>query len=276
MVLAVLFIFRLNTIGQAKTDGTIIVVDASKNEIVIAADSRTSGTNTYSDDNCKISAFGDKIVFTASGRTGSRSGPTKFWDAHAIALREFERLTRKGAPDDLPINLAQAWGIAIKKKIEYRISQRVHVLAGLDDSLIMSAFFAGVRKDGSILAVIEKISYEVLKDGTPQIERSQPNILTSSQFPQFLGKGDIIKEFDAGQTLRADQWRHKLIPLIRASTDQVATEAIEEVRLTIDNLATAKFNAKGVPFSEVGYPIAAIRLTSKGAEWIERGNCPQK
>src|SRR5277367_3510248 len=63
-------VFSLNAFGQMETDGTIIVFDGSEKEFVIAADGRTSSSNSYSDSNCKISTFGNKVIFTAQGRVG--------------------------------------------------------------------------------------------------------------------------------------------------------------------------------------------------------------
>jgi hypothetical protein len=275
-VFCVLIFLRLNAVGQMETDGTIIIFNASEKEIVIAADSRGSGTHSYTDDKCKISAFGDKLVFAASGRTGLRNEPTNYWDAYAIAREDFKRLTRKGTSDDLPIDLAKAWEISIKQKIEDRQDNGVDVVAGLDSNAIMFALFAGVRKDGSILTVVEQITYEVGKDGKARIVYRSPHILDAKDFPNWMGRYEIIEELKAGQTFRSDQWRRKINAVVSASPDPVAALAIEQVKLTIDNLGPTKKNYAGVPFSEVGYPISAVRLTSKGAEWIEKGNCPQE
>jgi hypothetical protein len=104
----------------------------------------------------------------------------------------------------------------------------------------------------------------------------QPHILNwPDEFPWFLGKNDILKELYAGDTFRSDQWSRKIIAAVRISPDPLAARAIEEVRLTIENLKPTKVDAKGVPFSEVGLPIAAIRLRTDGADWVEHGNCPQ-
>src|SRR5579863_4036214 len=99
-------IIRPKAAGQIKPDGTIIAATGSEKEIVIAADSRKSGTDFYTDDECKISAFGDKIIFAASGRTGGRHNPSAFWDAYAIAGEQYKMLTSKGSSENLPFDLA--------------------------------------------------------------------------------------------------------------------------------------------------------------------------
>jgi len=62
----------------------------------------------------------------------------------------------------------------------------------------------------------------------------------------------------------------------RFSADPVVFATKYFVSLTIDNYPAMRTDSKGTPFSIVGGPIAVARLTTKGVEWIEKGNCPQK
>jgi hypothetical protein len=84
--------FGLNASGQVKTDGTMVVVNASEKELVIAADSRRfSPSSYYSDDTCKISIFGGKLVFTVAGRAGPKVKPnSQFWNAFTVARQQFQ------------------------------------------------------------------------------------------------------------------------------------------------------------------------------------------
>src|ERR1700722_6954920 len=278
-ILSILLILisRLNATGQTETDGTIIVFNSSEKEFVIAADSRTSGTRTYADDDCKISAFGNKVIFTVSGRAGTRNKPTEYWDAHAIAKENFNRLAAKIGSDNFTIELAQAWGMAIKIKIEERRDRGVTIVGGLNaNDPMMSAPFAGVRRDGSVTAVMETVDFEVGTNRKIQISYSPPYTLRNTDAPNWMGEHEVIDELKRGGTFQSDQWRRKIDATVRASHDQIAAVAIEQVRLTIDNLPPSKKTVKGVSFSVVGYPISAARLTGKGVEWIEKGHCPQK
>jgi hypothetical protein len=274
----VLIFLRLNAIGQMESNGTIVIITASEKELVIAADSRRNSPYSYVDDDCKISAFGNKVIFAASGRAGPRNDPTsQFWDAHAIARQQFQRLfASKSTSDTLALELAKAWGMEIKKEIEKRLRRKLKVLAGIDDYAIMTGFFAGVRKDGSVMGVMQAVTYEDMKNGGTQINLPSPRSVASTDYPAWLGRSEIIRELYAGRTPRSQQWGRKIIEIVRASPDRLAARAIEEVRVTIENLPPEKTDYNGVPFSVVGFPISAIRLTSEGAEWVEKGNCPQK
>jgi hypothetical protein len=270
-------VFRLSAIGQVKPDGTIIVITASEKELVIASDGRRFDPNFYSDDVCKISTLSDKIVFTVSGRAGPKVKPNfQFWNAFTVARQQFQRLSAKGTSDTLPFELAQAWGVAIKKEIEKRMKRGVDVVRGLTDHAILSGIVAGIKSDGSIIAISEAITFEPLnRTGAIRIVATPPYILKPTDFPWWMGKGDIIKELVQRRTFRSDQWNRNIEAAVNSSSDPIATRAIEEVRLTIENLEPTMTDSRGVRFSAVGLPISALRLSSKGLEWIQKGNCPQ-
>lgn len=270
-------VFRLNAIGQVKPDGSIVVITASEKELVIAADSRRYDPNFYADDTCKISRLSNKIVFTVAGRAGPKVKPgSRFWNAITIARQQFQRLSAKGVSDTLPLELAEAWGVAVKEEIEKSMDRGVNVISGLTDNGILSAIFAGVKRDGSIIAVSEPITYEPInRAGAIRIVMGQPHILQPADFPWVLGKWDIVKELVQRKTFRSYAWNQKIEVAVNASQDPIATRAIEEVRLTIENLEPTMIDSKGVRFSGVGFPISALRLSSKGMEWIRKGNCPQ-
>jgi hypothetical protein len=268
-VLCVL-ILKLNAFGQVKPGGTIIIINASQQEVVIAADSRTSGAHSYSDGNCKISTFGNKVIVSISGRSGERHvSDSRFWDAFTIAREQFKRITLKGAAKNLPLDLAKAWGVAIKKEIGKMLSRDHTLLSGLDHNAIMSAVFAGFVNTRRVV-VTEAVTYEDRGNLPPRIIVSEPHVLAEDEFPHWMGRHEIIDQLDGHNA-----WSNQVIAIMKISPDPIAAEAIEKVRLTIDHLPPTRVTDAGVPFSEVGYPISAIRLTSSGAEWIQQGNCPQ-
>jgi hypothetical protein len=278
VAVGMILIVRLNAVGQVESDGTIIIVNANHEEVVIASDSRVSGPHSYSDKDCKISAFGDKVIFAASGRIGLRNDPTsEFWDAHAIAKQQFQRLSGKGTPDASPLELAKAWGTAIKEEIEKRIRRSSDVLSGIGNEPIVGAIFASFDRAGDPIVVGQGVTYKFGNNGKIRIILMRPHVLTwPKDFPWALGKNDILKKLYAGNSFETDQWTRQIVAAVGANPDPLVARAVEEVRLTIKKLPPTRVDAKGVPFSEVGYPISAIRLTNKGAEWIEKGNCPQE
>jgi len=269
--------WRLNAVGQIESGSTIIVVTANERELAIAADGRTSGPDSYSNKGCKISAFGDKVVFTVAGRSGPRNDPrSPMWDAHAIAKQQFRRLSAKTAPDALPLELAEAWVAEIKKQVDKRIRLTgSRIVAGLDDDNLMTAVFAGVKKDGTIAAAQATVTYLVRDSKNVDLIPIAKAMPISTSFPWILGRRKILDEM-ATDTPTAKAWRDAIELDVKRSSDQIAERAIADVDLTINNLPKTNVDRKSVPFSVVGPPISAVRLTSKGIEWIRKGNCPQK
>lgn len=88
---AIIVLLPYSAFAQAQ-HGTVIVVNFTKDKVIIAADSRAMNSDTRrppDDCRCKISAFGKKIVFTTSGTAvfmkGSTSDPVQGWDNSQIA-----------------------------------------------------------------------------------------------------------------------------------------------------------------------------------------------
>lgn len=273
-------VIGLNAAGQSDApSGTIIVVNASQHELVIVADSRENGTNSYDDEDCKISAFGNKFVFTASNRVGRRNDPnSKWWDSHAIAKKQFAIGIRKHRADDLTASeLARDWAIAIKKDIEQRLAApKAPLLAGLDDNRIVYGFFGRITPNGIVDAASETISYTQPETGRIVINTPDPRSLrVPEDFPQTFGRADIIKEIGLHSSVRGDEWNRRMREKMKSSSDPTLTQALELVRVTIDNLPPDRTDNKGKPFSVVGYPISGIRFTNNGIEWTDKGNCPQ-
>jgi hypothetical protein len=141
LCLAFFGLIRLNAAGQEKADGTIIVINSANNEIVFAADTRTAFGDSYTDDSCKIRAFGDKVLFAASGRDGVRDKRTHvyLWNANTIAKNLFLAATKKGASTHLTEQLASSWGIAVKEHLERDIVRDKKVaLSGMESDGTMT------------------------------------------------------------------------------------------------------------------------------------------
>jgi hypothetical protein len=69
LVLTVIALWSYSAFAQAQ-HGTVIVVNFTKDKVIIAADSRAMNSDNRrppDDCRCNISAFGKKIVFTTSG-----------------------------------------------------------------------------------------------------------------------------------------------------------------------------------------------------------------
>jgi len=274
-----ILILRLNAVGQIESHGTIVVINSSQNEIVFAADGRSAKASSYSDDDCKISAFGNKVVFAASGRRGlwNRSTRSYEWDAYTLARKEFRSFTSKGTPQSVVEQFASSWGIAMKKELEIDIAaDQTHALANVEDDHVLAlGAFAEFKRDKTFLIVIEKITYEITANGKVIVKAFVDHRITNPE-SYYIGKGEIIRELDAAQTPRSREWRRDFDMGLGFSSDPIVFEATKLVRLTIDNYPPTRTDSKGKKFSIVGGPIAVARFTPKGVEWVEKGNCPQK
>src|ERR1022692_704454 len=263
----------LSAIAQTESSGTIVIAQWTRDEIVIAADSREINGSSYSDSSCKIAALGNKLVFSASGRIGARDPVTNklLWDGVTIAHKEFLAISNNGASDHLAKRLAEAWGFAEKEQFERHGEV---VLRGLEDNKITSGIFADFERDGTLSVVEEHVTYEKLVDGSVRIKDDSDPVDPSATPVDILGRSEIVTELLDRKTSRAIAWRKKLRLKLDATDDPLLENAIDWVQLTIDNLSKTKRDSHGVPFSVVGPPIAAIRLV-RGAntEWIRKGKC---
>ena len=267
---------RLDAAGQIGADGTIVIINSSKKEIVFAADSRTTFRHSYSDEECKIHAFGDRILFAASGRGGQRNKITHAysWDATAFARNAFVTAGKKGTSEHLPEQLASSWGIAMKKQLEKDVAaDRSLALADTekDGTLAMGAF-ADFEKDGSFLIVIEKLAFSISVDGSIKIDAFVDHRATRPEGPYYIGKGEIIRELDAG-TPRSKEWKRNIDLGMGFSPDPTVFLAQALVQLTIDNYPATKVDGAGKRFSIVGGKIAIAKLTPNGFDLVVPGSC---
>ena len=257
----------ISAAAQTESAGSFAVAEWSKNEIVIAADSREIHGNTYCDCSCKISAFGNKVIFTATGRT--TPGLDRQWNAYALAAKQFQTLTAKGTPERVAQRLASVWGESVKQEFE-RLGDGA--LTGLDNNYISSGLFADFEKDGTLLIVIAQITYERRPAGTKISALTKLVDLSLGNYS--LGHADVINQLNATKTKETSEWMDQLQRKVRGSKDEVAAEAIGVVDLTIEHLSKDMFDSNGSRFSVVGPPTAAVRLIrGKGVEWVQRGKC---
>ncbi|WP_260735978.1 hypothetical protein [Tunturiibacter lichenicola] len=269
-----IFVLALRAGAQVEA-GTLIVLDSSLDEIVVAADSRAYSTFWQKDDTCKISAFGNELIFAASGIGGSLS-PDKnaAWDTHTVAKGMFVSLSHKRTAEPMPLRLAKAWGEEVKKKLEESLAKDPKILSlqGEDGNILTSGLFAGF--DGGFpLTVLAQVTYAISADRhiTTSLSIGPP---TRLPMERFLGKTDIAEEFFEQKTDRSRKWTKDLSKNAHPSRDPLAANVIGTVRISIEN--EPAINLGNRMLSPVGGPIDAVRLRrASGTEWIQRKpNCP--
>ena len=269
--------FVLN--AAARTEfGTIVVLNSSQNEVVVAADSRSTVGARHFDDRCKITALGNSLLFAASGYTGEGtfdavSGrPLHLrWDTHRIAREEFLRLARERETRAVPLELARAWGGRVTQRVESDLaSDRNSVLASLDGDVVTSAVFAGFD-EGALLTVTAQITYVLTR--RPQLRFQVINVNRSPR-AVFLGEDAVAEEFVADQTKRAKAWNAEAKTEATSAKDQVAFYSKRFAQLSVRYDRGKTLNGRIV--HDLGGPIDVVRLRRGGGiDWIERKpNCP--
>lgn len=255
----------LRASAQIETHGSIAYADWSQNEIVIAADSRQMSGESYSDTGCKVATLGTKLIFAATGR-----GRVGTFDIYALAPKLLPSIPHKGASKELARKMADAWGKQVKDEF-----QRVGDIAveGLDPGYVSTGLFADFETDGSLLVAVAKITFD-RKQGGIEVFSHTKIVPTSPATSYTLGHNEILNELAARATPRGIAWWNTLKSKVGASKDPVAGEAIGVVDLTITNLEKTKLDGNLVRFSEVGPPVAAVRLIrGKSTEWVTKGKC---
>jgi hypothetical protein len=97
--------------AQQTSVGSIVVVAHSTDKVIIAADSRSTGS-VSNDSNCKVSTFKSRIVFAAVGYTPFSTG-MEHWDSHVEAHSALQRaLGRSGGRlnSQTLLSAANNWG----------------------------------------------------------------------------------------------------------------------------------------------------------------------
>jgi hypothetical protein len=252
--------------------GTLIILQASKEEIVVAADSRMHYLNGNFDDRCKINAFGDELIFAAAGTTLDKDETGVRWDAHTIARSVFDRLSKDSVDVPLPRRFAEAWGNEVNTKLkEDLIRNPQETLQGSSDNVLISAIFAGFYDDSPLtsqvfIAYDNQLHTKVISN----TEAGPTSLATSPMHGHF----EIADELFNGKTERACKWRKGLMARTPKGSDPLAFMTIDAISFSIANQRPRNIGNEMVDL--IGGPIDAVRLKRTGGiDWIHRKkNCP--
>jgi len=264
--------FRLPARSQLQTkSGTTVVIDVTQDKVTIAADSRINFPDgRYRDDDCKISAFDNKIVFASSGQrhmqAAFRNGqPTIVWDSHDVAIQAFKAVMAKPTRprDDIAVAVARQWEILTR---DFFLSfmridpQPVLGLASHGTDTIVEGVFVGKHRNGHLTAVQVGVA----------VDRSLPTIKASSQVIApgrigMMGFKSVALEFYWGNSPRAkaeiNRWKNTL----------VGNDAANRRVAFITQLV--KWSVLSEP-RDVGGEVDTVVFDSNGVHWIHRKkNC---
>jgi hypothetical protein len=157
----------VSALPQVKaTSGTTVVFRWDKDKVTVASDSRGTDplTGSYHDNECKISAFGDKFFFVSSGTSHAvmkRDGrPILNWDSHLVARRAFESTKREQNGTKSVAEVSTNWAnLAVRmfNAIPPEDRQRFITGAGFASP---QPLFVGLDDDGEISAYTTNVFYD--------------------------------------------------------------------------------------------------------------------
>jgi hypothetical protein len=252
--------------------GTSIVYNFSQSQFTIAADSRGVSAETGGHDNtqCKISAFGSKFVFSASGIVKK----IDHWNAYTVARGIWQKELTGGQIDANKITaaVAEKWvtameGIYINDNI---VSFRRKQMLPGEEPIIASAIFVATDKSGKIVGHVVDINFDLpLFDSTGTtrfVSRSDPiNGPWGS-----LGLTEVFLEFGKRTTMRASEYMEWFMPQI--STLNHSSQGIKLASKFVE--LTILLHPRN---GEVGFPIDIMQFNGgTGVNWFTRkSKCPE-
>lgn len=252
-----------------RISGTVVVMQIFKQEAIIAADSRgTDLKGKYSDNDCKISSYGDQIIFASSGNRMLSvviRGKRMLWDSHTFAARAISRANsaKNGNVGVIDRSVAN-WLVSGKAWFtELQKNDPTGRLKDLSDSAngIAEGFFLGRNESGEIEARHALISLDLAENSNPTI-RTTSEILDQGII--VMGITDIASEFVKANTSRSiadvNKWNASMVGKKPDQKRELST--IQLVKWTIQ-YADSK---------DVGGDVDSIKLDKSGIHWLTRKN----
>lgn len=249
--------------------GTVIIFNRTEDKLIVAADSRENHreSNRPPDDTyCKITAFGDQIVFTSVGVDGA-SG-TLAWNNIDVAASVIHS-ARSNGRDFRLYDVVVAWGNSMMQnwRAAYLLSPATVVMAAeQNDGGLTAGMFAQV-KNGKIYWEGAAITFDR--------SRAEPVGLIVGQMDTCWACGEegSAKICAGGKVAVATKFCAQHAPDIvpsKSLLDRIGKEGVLAIRIAD---LTVAYDRSG----EVGGHIDAVELNRNGSiRWLARkDNCPE-
>jgi hypothetical protein len=259
-------LFSLASCTWSQTEvmkGTVIIIGRTKDQVVVAADSRATLKNSHNDDYCKISAFGNNLIFVSAGiRKFDLPGKAPaVWDSYKVA-----RVASIDQTKDVQ-RVAEDWGASSAGIIDPLASVNpLKFMRQLEThgKIITIGVFAGIDPDGGITATYAKlIIHPAASDASKVVTYAVQKNVSSSTLIQWtiIGEAAIASEFLADKTPRARSgWADgNSAPAEIDSQEDLALNAARLVKWTIQY---------GPP--SVGGMVDEIMVDKEGTHWLHR------
>jgi hypothetical protein len=256
--------FTDNTITNID-HGTIGVVYFTDQKIVIAADSRGFVYRTgKEDDDCKIFALGDKVLFFSSGTVIVETVEHRVISTDKEARSVYTKVVgeHQGRIDGYVEDVADEWAAAMKSDWQslYSPLDRISVPSIAAHRQLPVAIFAGRTVNGDLCLFTVILGF---KDG----KMTSEVIHTTRCYNDFCAYGSVDTAFEFSQmtTDRAKKDAATWKPPKGSKPDD------------LDILKTMHFVQLAIKYQkDVGGPVDAVQLSRDGAiRWFARKkNCP--
>jgi hypothetical protein len=247
--------------------GTIVVFGLSKNKIVVAAESRSTGEEP-GDHQCKIITLDDRSVFASHGLADAWMEPISRPSKRIVLMdaNKEARIAFGSVPliaDDSLRKVALQWGRNVSHKLNAAIARygALPVLGNRSDDPILNGYFFGMSPKGLVL-YMERIP----RHGKGVSFDPEPQAIELSDTMKYSGHGlfsDIIAELAQGRT----NWA-KGEAIRRQSRLGTAPEDDRDV-LTAVSLIQSVLDAHH-DSKEVGGPIDSLTITPVGLRWYSQ------
>lgn len=256
--------------------GTIVILDSTKDKLVVAADSRlTFDDRPPEDTQCKIQVFGHRIVFTEMGAIAYTNSGTGWFNPLLArrAVREMGSLEKD--PDTEIKDIASIWAnsLAALWQSAYRRDREAvtRAIANSHNGPITGGVFAEAR-NGSIhwrfvaVAVLPNMDPPI-RSITGEVHDCWP--CGEGEKVCALARPEIPAEFCTQSSPRSKEEAAHWKPSPELA-GKVSRETLHAIRLVDDTIA---FD----PHPGLGGKVDALELHSDGSiNWVQRKpNCPE-
>lgn len=172
IAIAVAIFVAYRAVAQIK-HGTVIILNFSKDELIVAADSRGNNSNSTAppdDTQCKIIQLGHKMLFTTSGAVAAAQfGLDQAWNNADIAIDSLHRVKSANMVPDID-NVSASWAQAVRNRWQARFAvDRPAVLkAAENNSGVLTVGFFAQTISGTIRWILVLITFGLNR--TPEVE----------------------------------------------------------------------------------------------------------
>jgi hypothetical protein len=260
----------LGLVTVRMADATLLIISASKQKAILAAESRvTSATNkAYDDTLCKILVL-NPLVFSGAGIFADTHGSlpkVAHFDGRVIAwesVREYRSKTQSPEANDSVNQIAKSWEREMLEKFQAaaptRLADWLRIRQGNDSFLV--GVFIGVEKNGELKVAVTTIEYS---GKAPSGE-----IRSGTKMPELFNDFTWIKPFGIDAIANEHLAKNSRIHQEQYKNPELFDEKIP-IELIDLSIKDKRWNKHPGP-AAIGGPIHAVE---SGVRWINsKPNC---